>query len=52
MFASRFEVEGLLNKNTGMEYRRYILEPGGSQVSPYFYQYMQHMLYTITYMST
>ena len=31
MFDSRFKVEGILNKKTGMDYRKCILEPGFSQ---------------------
>ena len=30
MFESRFNKEGVLNPKTGLEYRRCILEPGGS----------------------
>jgi thimet oligopeptidase len=33
MFASRFKKEGILNKSTGIDYRRFILERGGSVVS-------------------
>jgi Zn-dependent oligopeptidase len=32
MFESRFNVEGILNPKTGLDYRRCILEPGGSIV--------------------
>lgn len=31
MFASRFEKQGIFNKQLGMEYRRQILQPGGSR---------------------
>lgn len=31
MYASRFEAEGLDNPETGMSYRREILQPGGSR---------------------
>ena len=30
MFASRFDKEGIMNTKTGLDYRRCILEPGGS----------------------
>lgn len=32
MFESRFNKEGILNSKTGLDYRRCILEPGGSIV--------------------
>ena len=32
MFESRFEKEGILNPVTGLDYRKKILEPGGSIV--------------------
>ena len=32
MFDSRFKNEGILNPKTGLDYRRCILQPGGSQV--------------------
>ena len=31
MFESRFNKEGILNPKTGLDYRRCILEPGGSK---------------------
>ncbi|XP_064472431.1 thimet oligopeptidase-like [Ornithodoros turicata] len=31
MFSTRFKTEGIFNKETGMEYRKKILEPGGSK---------------------
>ena len=33
MFESRFSKEGILNPKTGLDYRRCILEPGGSLVN-------------------
>ena len=30
---TRFEKEGILNKNLGLEYRKQVLEPGGTQDS-------------------
>ena len=35
MFETRFEKEGILNPKTGLDYRRCILEPGGSIVSEF-----------------
>ena len=32
MFETRFKKEGILNPKTGLDYRRCILEPGGSLV--------------------
>jgi hypothetical protein len=32
MFETRFNKEGILNPKAGLEYRRCILEPGGSIV--------------------
>lgn len=32
MFDSRFKKEGVMNSNTGADYRRCILQPGGSLV--------------------
>jgi Zn-dependent oligopeptidase len=32
MFETRFKKEGILNADIGLEYRRKILEPGGSIV--------------------
>ena len=32
MFETRFKKEGILNEKTGLDYRRSILEPGGSKV--------------------
>ncbi len=32
MFETRFNKEGILNPKTGLDYRRCILEPGGSIV--------------------
>ena len=32
MFASRFKKEGVMNSKTGADYRRCILQPGGSMV--------------------
>jgi hypothetical protein len=36
MFEARFKKEGILNPKTGLDYRRMILEPGGSIVRYYF----------------
>ena len=33
MFCSRFKKEGILSQKVGKEYRKYILQPGGSIVS-------------------
>lgn len=33
MFESRFNKEGILNEKTGLDYRKFILERGGSMVS-------------------
>ena len=33
MFGSRFKKEGVMSPKTGGDYRRYILQPGGSIVS-------------------
>ena len=30
MFATRFEVEGVMNPKVGMEYRKLVLAPGGT----------------------
>ena len=30
MFATRFETEGILNAQTGMDYRKMVLAPGGT----------------------
>ena len=32
MFDTRFKKDGILNSKTGQEYRRFILQPGGSLV--------------------
>jgi hypothetical protein len=36
MFEARFKKEGILNPKTGLDYRKMILEPGGSIVREYF----------------
>jgi len=36
MFEARFKKEGILNPKTGLDYRKMILEPGGSIVRQYF----------------
>ena len=37
MFASRFKKEGVMSSKTGGDYRRLILQPGGSLVSVFLY---------------
>jgi Zn-dependent oligopeptidase len=49
MFESRFNKEGILNPKTGLDYRRCILEPGGSIVSqikayPLFVSYFNNII--------
>lgn len=33
LFEARFKKEGILNADTGMDYRQHILEPGSTKVS-------------------
>jgi Zn-dependent oligopeptidase len=37
MFETKFNKEGLLNPKTGLDYRKKILEPGGSIVIAFLY---------------
>lgn len=42
MFASRFKKEGVMNSSTGADYRRCILQPGGSLVWVDFIHFLGH----------
>ena len=47
MFEARFKKEGILNPKTGLDYRKMILEPGGSIVRQYFLCYLYVSSYII-----
>jgi Zn-dependent oligopeptidase len=49
MFETRFNKEGLLNPKTGLDYRKMILEPGGSIVIPFLYSNKLNMHFIVKF---
>ncbi len=49
MFETRFNKEGLLNSKTGLDYRKMILEPGGSIVIPFLYSNKLNMHFIVKF---
>ena len=48
MFHSRFKKEGIFSSGVGKDYRRYILQPGGSIVSNTFT--FSHILFLLVFL--
>ena len=47
MFGSRFKKEGVMSPKTGGDYRRYILQPGGSIVSVFISYALKYVIFAL-----